>query len=161
MSDDRILRSGSRWEPEPGTSSERPEPSAGARGPEPQDGTVETTAQQPAISSPNRYHGEAARTDRGTSRLRGRAALAASGLGLAVISALGGFGLSHAAAGDTGDVGDSSVVRTDDENGGGQLGDDDRNRLSGVPGDDTAPTGGSAQSDQGASTTTQADSHDD
>ena len=65
---------------------------------------VETTAEQPAASPTD---GDAAPTsakDRWTSRLSTRGGLAASGVGLVVISGLGGIALGHATAGDDGDA---------------------------------------------------------
>jgi hypothetical protein len=151
MSDGQTPHSGSRWEPDGGASSEQSEPTE-----------IEATAEQPAASPPSPDHEEASRTDRWTSRLRGRGALAASGIGLAAISGLGGFALGHATAGDGSD---SRFVRTDMESGGvprpgteggfrGRLHGDEGNMPPGMPGDGppsdgTVPPDGSSQSDQG------------
>jgi hypothetical protein len=103
---------------------------------------IETTAEQP--DAPDRW----------TSRLRGRGALAASGVGLVAISGLGGFALGHATAGDGGD---SRFVRTDMpfENGHGPRPGDEggfRGRMRGGDGtrppEGGMPPNGSGQSDQ-------------
>lgn len=66
--------------------------------------TVETAAEQPAASPTDGDVAPTSAKDRWASRLRSRGGLAASGVGLVVISGLGGFALGHASAGDGGDA---------------------------------------------------------
>ena len=71
---------------------------------------VETTAEQPAASPTDGGTAPTSVKDRWASQLSTRDGLAASGVGLVVISGLGGFALGHATAGD-GD--DARFVRFD------------------------------------------------